>query len=65
MLVELAPSDSFFWVPGILGTHTGRITRLSSDPTGAGSLSWMPDGGIVANRGRFRSALWRFQRAGK
>jgi len=65
LLVVLAPLDSWFFVPGILDTNTGRITRLPTDQAShTRGLSWTPDGRIVEVRESVRSALWRFQPVG-
>jgi WD40 repeat protein len=65
LLVVLAPLDSWFWVPGILDTNTGRITRLPTDQAShTRALNWTPDGQIVEVRESVRSTLWRFQRVG-
>ena len=62
LLVVLAPPDSWFFVPGILDTNTGRITRLPTDGAShTRGLSWTPDGQIVEIRESVRSTLWRFQ----
>jgi Tol biopolymer transport system component len=62
LLVVLAPLDSWFWVPGILDTNTGRITRLPTDQAShTRALNWTPDGQIVEVRESVRSTLWRFQ----
>jgi eukaryotic-like serine/threonine-protein kinase len=62
LLVVLAPLDSWFFVPGILDTNTGRITRLPTDQLShTRALSWTPDGQIVEVRESVRSTLWRFQ----
>jgi hypothetical protein len=66
LLVVVAPLDSWFWVPGILDTNTGRITRLPTDQAShTRSLSWTPDGQVVEVRESVRSTLWRFQRVEK
>jgi len=65
LLVVLAPLDSWFFVPGILDTNTGRITRLATDQLShTRDLSWTPDGQIVEVRESVRSTLWRFQPVG-
>jgi predicted Ser/Thr protein kinase len=65
LLVVLAPLDSWFFVPGILDTNTGRITHLPTDPAShTRDLSWTSDGRIVEVRESFRSTLWRFQPVG-
>jgi WD40 repeat protein len=65
LLVVLAPLDSWFFVPGILDTNTGRITRLPTDQLShTRELSWTPDGQIVEVRESVRSTLWRFQPVG-
>jgi eukaryotic-like serine/threonine-protein kinase len=65
LLVVLAPLDSWFSVPGILDTKTGRITRLPTDQTShTRALSWTSDGQIVEVRESVRSTLWRFQPVG-
>jgi hypothetical protein len=65
LLVVLAPLDSWFFVPGILDTNTGRITRLPTDQTShTRDLSWTSDGRIVEVRESVRSTLWRFQPVG-
>ena len=65
LLVVLAPLDSWFWVPGILDTNTGRITRLPTDQAShTRALSWTPDGQVVEVRESVRSTLWRFQPVG-
>jgi len=65
LLMPLFPPDSWFWVPGILDTNTGRITRLPTDQgSNTNALSWTRDGQIVEVRQRFRSTLWRFQPVG-
>ena len=65
LLVVLAPLDSWFWVPGILDTNTGRITRLPTDQVShTRGLSWTPDGQIAEVRESVRSTLWRFQPVG-
>ena len=62
LLVVLAPFDSWFWVPGILDTNTGRITRLPTDQAShTRGLSWTPDGQILEVRESVRSTMWRFQ----
>ena len=64
LLVVLAPLDSWFFVPGILDTRTGRITRLPTDQAGSHtrSLNWTPDGRILEVRESVRSTTsWRFQ----
>jgi hypothetical protein len=62
LLVVLAPLDSWFFVPGILDTNTGRITRLPTDQLShTRGLSWTSDGQIVEARESVRSTLWRFQ----
>jgi hypothetical protein len=66
LLAVLAPLDSWFNVPGILDTNTGRITRLPTDQLShTRALSWTPDGQIVEVRESVRSTLWRFQPVGK
>ncbi len=65
LLVVLAPLDSWFFVPGILDTNTGRITRLPTDQAShTRDLSWTSDGRIVEVRESVRSTLWRFQPVG-
>ncbi len=65
LLVILAPLDSWFFVPGILDTNTGRITRLPTDRTShTRGLSWTSDGQVVEVRESVRSTLWRFQPVG-
>jgi hypothetical protein len=65
LLVVLAPLDSWFWVPGILDTNTGRIMRLPTDQAShTRALSWTPDGQIAEVRESVRSTLWRFQPVG-
>jgi len=65
LLVVLAPLDSWFFVPGILDTNTGRITRLPTDQLShTRDLSWTSDGQIVEVRESVRSTLWRFQPVG-
>jgi len=66
LLMPLFPPDSWFWVPGILDTNTGRLTRLPTDQgSNTNALSWTRDGQIVEIRQRFRSTLWRFRPAGR
>jgi hypothetical protein len=66
LLVSLDSPDTWWFVPGILDTNTGRLTRFPSDQmSNANYLSWTPDGQIVGLRGRLLSTLWRFQRVRK
>jgi hypothetical protein len=53
LLMLLAPPDTWFFVPGIIDTNTGHLTRIRTE------------GQIVGLRGRYLSTLWRFQPVGK
>jgi hypothetical protein len=61
LLVSLAPKDSWFNVPGIVDTKTGKITRLPSPPiTNSDVQNWTPDRRIVELREGLRAAIWKF-----
>jgi eukaryotic-like serine/threonine-protein kinase len=56
-------SSSFWWDPAaILDTRTGEAHRLTLDyVTDFKTLSWTPDGQIMALGMQLRSELWKFQ----
>ena len=59
LLVSL--HDSWFSGPAVLDTSTGRVQPLPFDNgSDYSSLSWLPDGRILALRVSLRSTLWRF-----
>ena len=62
LLVQLTPPDTWFFVPGILDTNTGHLSRMRAEQmSNASSLSWTRDGRIVGLRTRYFATLWRFQ----
>ena len=60
-------SSSLWWDPAaIFDTRTGQAHRLTLDyVTDLKSLSWTPDGQIMALGMQMRSKLWKFQPAGR
>jgi len=66
LVLPLAPLDSWFSVPGILDTRTGRLTRIhSAHLSDAASVNWAPDGQIVGVSRHPLATMWRFQPVGK
>ena len=66
LALVLFPFDSWFMLPGILDTRTGRLTQVHSTLLpDAASINWAPDGEIIGVTRRPLTALWRFQPAGK
>ena len=62
LLVSL--HDSWFIGPAVLDTSTGHVQPLPFDNgSDYSSLSWLPDGRIMALRTGLRSTLWRFTTA--
>jgi len=62
LLHALSPPDSWFNPPGLLDTASGRLTRIASDDVSDyHSMTWLPDGRILALHIGLRSSLWKFQ----
>jgi eukaryotic-like serine/threonine-protein kinase len=62
LLVPLAPRDSWFNPPAIVDTANGRVTRIPSDTVSDyHSMSWLPDGQIVALQIGLRATIWKFK----
>jgi hypothetical protein len=62
LLFPLQPGDSWFSPPGLIGTATGRVTRMASDDVSDyHSMAWLPEGRILAMHIGLRSTLWKFQ----
>jgi hypothetical protein len=61
LLFPLQPGDSWFSPPGLIGTATGRVTRMASDDVSDyHSMAWLPDGRIPALRIGLRSTRGNF-----
>ena len=64
LLINLQPRDSWFNPPAVVDTETGRVTRIPSDNLhDYQSVSWAPDGRVIALRYGVRATLWKFQPA--
>jgi dipeptidyl aminopeptidase/acylaminoacyl peptidase len=62
LLAPLAPRDSWFNPPAIVDTATGRITRIpADDASDYHSMSWLPDGQVVALKIGLRATIWKFK----
>jgi hypothetical protein len=62
LLASLRLGDSWFNPPGVIGTVSGRITRIPSDNlSDLVSIGWTPDSQVMALKIGLRATLWKFQ----
>ena len=62
LLVNIAPSDSWFWGLGVLYLATGKLTRLPLNYSGdIFCAAWASDGSILATADPLGAHIWRFR----
>jgi hypothetical protein len=62
VLIEASPVDSWFSLPAVLDSHSGKVTRI---PVTFGgdfhAIQWTGDGRVFALASALHNSLWRFQ----
>ncbi len=64
LLTSLLPRDSWFNLPAVVDTSTGRVTQIPSENrSDYQSVGWTPDGQVMALKIGLRATLWKFEAA--
>jgi hypothetical protein len=66
MLINISPSDSWFYRVAVLDLATGRITPIPvTYPGDTMSANWTTDGRVLSVGLPLRSHIWRFRRSAR